>query len=303
VTATYELQTNALITLPEARRFVWRQEEDTSRDGQLVDAINDVSDAIADHCQREFATTTASPRAGADGVGNGTTTFTAATGAFTTADEGAKIYIDGTLYEIVTRNSGTSVTLDAAVPTGTDLSWDFGETRVFEYDGSGTLDLRPYDLRELHAVTLYTDLQASLQDVLTADEYRLRPAGRALGGTYLTLGLPTPSVEEEDYGFGWEASVTGQWGMATVPGAVKLAAKQWVKNIVENPGSYTAYAMNGYNVVPDFGVPGAGMPRAVERRLERWRRGSNDGAMTVVRFRHPNEGQPGVPYAGLPRAN
>jgi len=66
-------------------------------------------------------------RLGSDGVANGTTTFTAATGAFTTADEGHWIKIQGrNRYQIVTRNSATSVTLSGSPSTGTSLAWTLG---------------------------------------------------------------------------------------------------------------------------------------------------------------------------------
>lgn len=296
-----EIGERALITIPEARRFVWRDEDDSSRDGQLVDAINDVSEAIADHCEREFVSTTAPARLGTDGVANATPTFTAATGNFQTTDVGTVIYIAGRgLYTITARSSATSITLSGSPAAGTNLAWNFGESRVFDYDGSGTLDFRPYDLRELHSITLYTDRPAAQQDVLTVGEYRLRPAGRARGGTYLSLGLPTPSVDEAEYGYGWQVTIAGQWGMEAVPGAVKLACKQWVKNIVENPGSYASYQMSGYSVTPDVSFTGiGGMPRAVEHRLEKWKRPERS-PLRVVRFRRSNLDQPGVPYSGLP---
>jgi hypothetical protein len=301
-----EISERALVGLEELRRYVWRNEDDSSRDGILIDNLNDVSEAIWDHIEREPKPTTEPTRSGTDGVGNATTTFTSATGAFTTADEGSVIHIEGRgMFTIVTRNSATSVVLSGTVAAGTDLAWDFGEARVFRYDGSGSLDLRPYDLRELHAIALYTDLDEAEQDALVAADYRLEPAGRSrYGGTYLSFALPTPSIAEYEYGYGWEVTVVGQWGMAAVPGAIKFACKQWVKNIVENPGSYVSVPYGGQTITPDvavFGV-GAGMPRAVERRLDRWKRQEPSG-LQVVRFRHPNAGQPGVPYSGLPRAN
>ena len=302
--STPEVSTRALVTLPELRRYVLRDEDDTSRDGILIDNLNDVSVAIEEHCEREFSPSTDPDRSGTDGVGNGTTTFTSATAAFVTADEGALIEIGSTAYRIVTRSSATAVVLDATVPTGTGLEWNFGEERVFEYDGSGQLDLRPYDLRELGAITLYTDLEASQQDELVTGDYRLRPPGRARGGTYLSIGIPTPNVVEAEYGYGWQVTIRGLWGMAEVPGAVAFACKQWVKNIFENPGSYATHSMSGYTVTPDVGFvgTGAGMPRAVEHRLQRWKR-PDRSPIQVVRFRHPDSEQPGVPYAGLPRAN
>lgn len=300
-----ELSSRALVDLKEARRYVFRSDTDGDRDGILIDTVNDVSDSIADHCEREFLPTTEPDRSGTDGVTDGTTTFVAATGAFTTADEGSKINIATKgVYTIVTRTNATTVVLDGSPSAGTTLAWDFGEARIFAYDGSGQLDLRPYDLRELHAITLYTDLDAAQQDALALGDYRLRPAGRALGGTYLSLGLPTPNTVEAEFGYGWQVTVDGQWGMAEVPGSVRFACKQWVKNIVENPGSYASYSQNAYTVTPDVGdaTTSAGMPRAVKHRLKRWKRPERN-TMQVVRFCHPDLYQPAVPYSGWPRAN
>lgn len=301
-------ETRALITLEEARLYCLRNANDRSRDEILIEAVNDISASIWDHLEREPKPTTVPARKGTDGVTNGTTTFVAASGAFTSADVGKAIYITSRgLYTIASVTNATTVVLSGSPTAGTGLAWDFGEARVFEYDGSGVLDLRPYDLRELHAVTLYTDLETAQQDLLEAAEYRLRPAGRALGGTYLSIGVPTPNVAEYEYGYGWQVTVIGQWGMASTPAAIKFACKQWAKNIVDNPGSYPSHSMAGYTVTSDVASfdtlrTGAGMPRAVERRLSRYRR-PDRSPLQVVRFRHPDVGQPGVPYAGLPRAN
>ena len=293
----------ALITLEEARLYCFRNAGDSGRDELLIDAVNDVSAAIAEHCEREFVATPA--RSGTDGVANGTTTFTSATAAFTAADDETYIEITGRgVYRITAVTNATTVVLSGAPAAGSGLAWQLSEERVFEYDGSGALDLRPYDLREIGKIVLYTDLETAQQSTLETADYRLRPAGRALGGTFFSIGIPTPNVAEYEYGYGWQVTVTGFWGMATVPGAVRFACKQWVKNIVENPGQYASHTMAGYTVTPDFGFlgTGAGMPRSVEHRLKRWKR-PDRSPIQVIRFRHPDVGQPGVPYAGLPRAN
>jgi hypothetical protein len=227
------LRTTALISIEEARRYVWRDEDDSSRDGILVDAINDVSESIADHLRREIC-----PR------------------------------VENT-------------------------------ARRFDYDGSGFLDLAPYDLRTIDEIKLYTDRPSASQQTLTATNYRLWPTGGARGGTYLGVLLPSPAIEEFDYGFGWEVTITGDWGMCashvTVPGALKLACKQWVENIVKNPGSYASHAMSGYTVTPeqDF-ARRAGMPPSVMYRLERWSRETRR-ALDVVQFRSGSQ-LPAVPH-------
>jgi hypothetical protein len=269
-----DLSVRALITLEEARRYVFRDENDGSRDDLLIDAINDVSAAIFDHCEREFMPTTLS-RAGADGVGNGTTTFVAATGAFVAGDVGAVLLIAGIVYTIVSRTNATTVVLSSSVATATGLAWDFGEARVFSVTKGGYIDLRPFDLRTLMSLTLYTDQAAANYDVLTADEYELMQEGPP-SGTVFQLRTIAPALAELQTGFGWKATIRGQWGMAAVPASVRFACKQWVKNSFENPGSYASAAMSGYAVIPEtdtLTLAPAGMPAAVRYRLERWARG------------------------------
>lgn len=199
----------SLVDLEEARRYVWRDENDTSRDELLVDAVSLVSDAIWDYCRREFK------------------------------------------------------------PTATATA------RVFSIGPGGWVDLSPYDLRTLTSVVRYTDRDAAFQETLTADGYRLHPAGRTPAGTYLHLQLAAPRLAELEEGFGWQVTVTGDWGMATTPDTVKLACLQWIDNLVKNPGSWAQHAMSGYVVAPDtdFASPTpAGMPAAVRHRLAAWRR-------------------------------
>lgn len=70
-------------------------------------------------------------RFGADAVANGTTTVTAATGAFVAGDVGHNLGLvdpSGTTkysFRIAARNSSTSITVDRAVPfSGSGLTWD-----------------------------------------------------------------------------------------------------------------------------------------------------------------------------------
>ncbi len=269
-----DLSERALVDIIEARRFVYRDENDSRRDDILVDAINDVSDSIWEHCEREFRPTTAPSRSGADGVGNGTTTFVAASGAFTDPDDvGLVLQIDGVLYTIVSVTNGTTVVLSAAVPAGTSLVWDFGEARAFAVSSSGYVDFRPYDLRALQRLVLYADRADLTDEVLT--EYQLENYGPA-SGTHYAVRLAVPAFGPLHTGFRTVATVTGQWGMASIPHAVRLAAKQWIKNVAENPGSFSSSELAGYSVVPDLDtltLAPAGMPTAVRYRLEPWARG------------------------------
>jgi len=66
-------------------------------------------------------------RTAADGVGNGTTTFTSATGTFEAGDVGKFLCIAAGaamgIYKIATRVSGTEITTDVAVPTATGVTY------------------------------------------------------------------------------------------------------------------------------------------------------------------------------------
>jgi hypothetical protein len=204
-----DLSARALVNLQEVRRYVYRDENDGSRDDILVDAVNMVSDAIWDYCRREF---------------------------------------------LATATAGV---------------------RVFQIAAAGWIDFSPYDLRTLTSIVRYTDREVGLQQTLTSDQYRLQPAGKTPAGTYLHVQVPVPTLPETEPGFGWQATITGDWGMSKTPETVKLACLQWVENICKNPGSWASQTMSGFIIVPaqDFTTPTpAGMPPAVRYRLSAWRR-------------------------------
>ncbi len=70
--------------------------------------------------------------AAADGVTNGTTTFTSAAAAFASSDEGKFIKIAGKgAYQIVTRNSATNITLSGSPSAGTGLAYSYGMRSTF----------------------------------------------------------------------------------------------------------------------------------------------------------------------------
>ena len=78
-------------------------------------------------------------RTAADGVTNGTTTFTAASGNFTTADVGKWISITtkGTYY-ITARISSTQVTLNTTVSAGSSLTWELWPVTRYNYQYSSS---------------------------------------------------------------------------------------------------------------------------------------------------------------------
>lgn len=177
--------------------------------------------------------------------------------------------------------------------------------RVFPYDGSGNLNLRPYDLRvtdtdHLPTVTLFTDRDASVQLELTRSQYELVPRGGARGGTYLSLDLPLPAFPTIDrvafpssqplyYGFDWQVSVAGWWGMAQVPKAVELAVLIAVDETMKQSGAWIGQTVGGYTQTPDIvtgfdDVDRGGLPRTALWALNRYRRKKR---IASIRFRNP----------------
>ncbi len=65
-------------------------------------------------------------RSGSDGVGNGTTTFTSATAAFTSADVGRGISITAITYKILVVTNSTTVTVNAVVSSSSGKQWAIG---------------------------------------------------------------------------------------------------------------------------------------------------------------------------------
>jgi len=79
--------------------------------------------------------------------------------------------------------------------------------RTFEHDGSGVLDLAPYDLQAANTVTVD-------DTPLAADAYKLRPLP-ASHGVYTQILLPGGTAQE--------VTVQGLWGFPSVPADVDHA--------------------------------------------------------------------------------
>lgn len=84
-----------------------------------------------DYSQQNSKNTTGSDISTTDGVGNGTTTWTSATGNFSTAIVGNIIFLSGTgittgWYQVTARASTTSITLDRSPGTGTGATMNIG---------------------------------------------------------------------------------------------------------------------------------------------------------------------------------
>jgi hypothetical protein len=98
---------------------------------------------------------------------------------------------------------------------------DAVEERRFLFVGARTVDLEPYDVREVESVTLGVDLPSSRE--LAAGEWTLRPV-TAPYGVYQSVrlrlapgGAPNLPAGEQTCA----VAVTGKWGFASVPEDVK----------------------------------------------------------------------------------
>jgi hypothetical protein len=120
-----------------------------------------------------------------------------------------------------------------------DVTYDFRSA------GGGTIDLRPYELRALTGVSYYTD--TTTPTALGTDEWRAEPRQRTKWGTYLWLaGFPVGRGAWPSGAYTWndiQVSVTGDWGMETVPATVKLAVAACVDNFFRNSAGAQSQAL------------------------------------------------------------
>jgi hypothetical protein len=148
----------------------------------------------------------------------------------------------------------------AAVWAYTRREWTVtvGATRTFQFPGHGMLALAPYDLQTASAITLETDYPTSYQITLTPGsstvfgDYRLRPMGGTPEGTFRWVDFtsyyghvgPYPWMAETYDGFpfpdrfdkiAFQVTITGDWGIPTVPDDVKEAVLIAVDNATHNP--------------------------------------------------------------------
>jgi hypothetical protein len=135
-----------------------------------------------------------------------------------------------------------------------DAVWEFTQrewkpavnvTRRFHYRGKGTLDLAPYDLVAPTLIQAYTDFPTgealTLNPVTTTDfgDYELRPShGMPPTGTYRWLSFNRYFVWFRPWASqqgGFDITITGDWGITSIPDAVQEAVLIAVKNRYVNP--------------------------------------------------------------------
>lgn len=101
-------------------------------------------------------------------------------------------------------------------------------TRTFRLDvGNLKLDLAPYDLRSVTAVTLHPESSAPITMTATT-QYQLHPI-TSTSSVYTSIKIAgnIPNLWQSDSGrfFGYaQISIAGAWGFASIPSDVKQAA-------------------------------------------------------------------------------
>lgn len=109
-------------------------------------------------------------------------------------------------------------------------------TRTFVYDGSGFLDLAPYDLQTTPAPTVVMDVDGTSPTTLASTDYKLRPKP-AINSVYWGLVLPVRYCETE-------VSVTGTWGFPSVPPQVEDAC---IRAVIHSFRAYSAGYSDAYS--------------------------------------------------------
>lgn len=148
---------------------------------------------------------------------------------------------------------------------------------LFRYDGGGMLDLSPHDLRTVTSVVVGTDLAdvdevaIDLQTSTQQAGYRLEPRQGTVDGTYLRMSLPVYRPLPPHH---YQVTVTGDWGMAAVPGDVQLACLMAVSNAYRNPEAFTSRQLGEFGIVEGApqDIAGQALPTGARNLLKPYRR-------------------------------
>lgn len=188
-----QITARALVSLMEARDYVYNDPTDNSNDRRLIARINTYSEAVWKYTRREWKPSVAA-------------------------------------------------------------------VRTFRYRGASYLPLAPYDLVSASSIVAYTDRATVDQVTLTAPsgiadgDYNLRPSGGdPLTGTYRWIDF-------DNYTFyawprsGFDITVTGNWGIPTVPDDVKLAVLVAVDDSIRNPEGATARQFGELTITEEPGL-------------------------------------------------
>jgi hypothetical protein len=146
----------------------------------------------------------------------------------------------------------------AAIMTYTNREWmplTTGQARTFWYDGRGYLSLAPYDARTITSIVMYTNFPTASQVTLVNGSSTVQAEWyghvNPRLNTYQWLELPITNVR-------CQVTVTGNWGIGTIPEDVKLALKIAVRNAVENPTGYQTSSYGEFNFAEAGPIEAAG---------------------------------------------
>lgn len=142
--------------------------------------------------------------------------------------------------------------------------------------GAVAVDLAPYNLRAVDAVTLHPE--AAVPDVLAATEYKLMPVEKHDGVyRYLLLDARLSYLSDtlETFGFAL-LDVEGDWGFASIPTEVRRACALTVAAWVQRTTAVGAGSVDDdepRQILPDRPT-NFSIPPAARRMLATWRRHS-----------------------------
>lgn len=164
-----------------------------------------------------------------------------------------------------------------------------GVAKTFRYDGGGYLSLEPYEARAVTSIVLYSDLPTSAQVTLATQsstqqaDYRLEPRAKTIVGTYLWIALPVFDASWQWGPTGGNArvnadtterqvTVTGDWGVGSVPADVELATLIAVAHLYRNWSDFGTAQMGADQFSEPPEVEPFALPRASRALLTPYRR-------------------------------
>lgn len=139
-------------------------------------------------------------------------------------------------------------------------------TRTFTYDGSGLLDLVPYDLRTITAIS--RDPAGTPAALTAPTDYVLQPVNPA-DGVYTHLRFSSLFWRSYPSSTDRSIAITGNWGFASVPADVQYACNMTIKWWITNDVS--AFS-SGLDVNTDQFTRGRSLPEGVRDMLSPYRR-------------------------------
>lgn len=162
--------------------------------------------------------------------------------------------------------------------TGRQFFPETAATKTFEYDGSGFLNLAPYELRTVTSATLGGITLTATTGAGDGD-YVPMPRNKTVDGTYLywitrgyfRLGpshfLYSPVLKTRD------VVIVGDWGMTAVPDDIYLACLIGVADMYRNPEQAQSRGAGEFQLVEATRNPGeGGLPEGVIELIEPYKR-------------------------------